>query len=919
MGKITETRQLYKEVIDEISKDKESWQKFLDCSSWNFKYDFDDQVLIYAQRPDAKACASMEEWNKKLRRWVNKDTKPIFIFEKNPFSEYPFRLVFDISDTHNRENTKYNLWSVNSNYEKEIINSLEASFGDIPEKENLAQAITLVSYNMVVDNLEDYLESILNNKSNTSLENMTIEDIKLILTTTVWPSISYMMMTRCGINAIEYVDIQGFENIKYFNSPESLSILGACISDIAEMGLREIAKTVRSLEKNEKIKNRTFEKEEKEMYSKINNNKGGMNYEQNRIQENRRLSDTEFNDGERKNSVREIRLNEIQLFEKPQELRVNNISNEQEVNETFRRSTENSEDKSKPDNTTDGRDGWSKRNNEIRKSNEMDRANEQLQDDSRGNSNQRTNLYLENNGRRYISKEEQKSERNFLKDKFVCDLLSNVENLKVSRTEIKDFYKLHSDINERTEYIKNIFNDAYTEIVIEDERIGYKTYENVLHLWKGKYLNRDEEVYYKWEIIAKFIEGLILVNEFNDIHKTIPSYNEQLELIQSGAKEASDFLFTQEVIDYALQLGGNTQQSKMRIYNQFKKSLSSKENINFLKKEYGWGGSSSILAGTQIGISYDGKGIKLTRGFKENSPKTILNWNTVEKRIGELIKADKYLNEKEKENYEKWLEQKDIIKIEELPQTLNNEIPEYEYRLGDIVYIGSDKYEYLGVKDNIVSLLDEKFPLMNKQMEFEEFDKKVKENYANEHLIKKNRDDIENENIIESIPVNINNDNNVKEEKKIDFKPIPKSSSKIQSFDLHPNVDINNRHNYKIKDKNLGIGTPKEKFERNINAIRVLRKCEEENRYATLEEQEILAKYVGWGGLQQAFDSNNTSWANEYKTLKELLTPEEYNKARQSVLTAYYTPPVVIETMYKALKNMGLKEANILEPSCRNR
>ena len=166
MGKIKETRELYNQVINEISKSVENWLDFLDSSSWNFKYDFDDQILIYAQRPDAKACATMEEWNKKLKRWVNAGTKPIYVFDKNPYSEYPFKLVFNLSDTHNYNNTEYKLWSIKKEYEQNIIEDLEASFGEIDSKESLAQAITLVSYNMVIDNMEDYLSSISNYKKN---------------------------------------------------------------------------------------------------------------------------------------------------------------------------------------------------------------------------------------------------------------------------------------------------------------------------------------------------------------------------------------------------------------------------------------------------------------------------------------------------------------------------------------------------------------------------------------------------------------------------------------------------------------------------------------------------------------------------------------------------------------------------------
>ena len=159
---------------------------------------------------------------------------------------------------------------------------------------------------------------------------------------------------------------------------------------------------------------------------------------------------------------------------------------------------------------------------------------------------------------------------------------------------------------------------------------------------------------------------------------------------------------------------------------------------------------------------------------------------------------------------------------------------------------------------------------------------------------------------------------NIKEQEIIAEKLIKKNRN-IEYFDLHPEIPTEERNNFRITDDNLGVGTAKEKYRNNVEAIKVLKLCEEQNRYATPEEQQILSKYVGWGGLKSAFEDKNDSWASEYAELKELLTEDEYKDARASSVTAYYTPPVVIRNIYKALQNMGLKQANILEPSCRSR
>lgn len=920
MGKIVETRNLYKETIKNVTKSLENWQSFLDSSSWNFKYDFDDQILIYAQRYDAKACATIEEWNKKLRRWVNKGTKPIYVFDKNPYSDYPFKLVFDLSDTHNYNNTEYKLWTIKEEYEKDIIDSLEASFGDIDSKESLAQAILVTSYNMVTDNIEDYLTSIIENKFNSKLQNFSDEEIRSILIPTVWASVSYMMMTRCGIDAKKEIQNSEFSFITNFDKQEIITTIGASVSDIAEMGLREIARTVNELQKNEKLKNRTFENKNKEVYDEEKFKGGTENDRENRVHETGRLLFTKSNNEERESPSREIFSNEVQLSEKSQKLRINQSSDERETNGTSSRNSENSERQSELFSTGNGEKGENRRELESSRPDEMGELDEQLEDDSGGDGSQRVDLRLEEKDNiRQLTDEEMKSDKDYLKDEYQSMLLSNIQNLNVTRNEIKEFYKTHQDIKERVEYIKKVFSNSYTEIVVDDVRLGYKTYENVLHLWKDDYLHRTAEVYRKWNMVADYIEGMILVNEFNDLHKPIPTYDDQMQILQVEAENAPTFLFTQEIIDYALIGGSNFSESKMRIYNQFENSLSSSENIKFLKNEYGWGGSSSIHSGTRIGIDFDGKGITLHRGYEDNAPKITLNWNQVEKRISELIKADRYLNSKEKDEYSNWLKKQEQER--ELREA-EKRIPHYEYHLGDTVYIGADEYEISGIKDGVVTLYDPKFPLFSKEMDFDEFERKVKENYSNAHLIVNDNGETKNnidtnEVFEDNIPSAIEITTEQVSEEIIKPK-FTKKKSRIQDFILHPEVLESERNNFKITDNDLGVGTPKEKFERNIEAIKVLKRCENENRYATKEEQEILSKYVGWGGLQQAFDEHNNSWNKEYTELKELLTDEEYKNARTSVLTAFYTPPVVISSIYEILQNMGLKNANILEPSCRS-
>ena len=329
---------------------------------------------------------------------------------------------------------------------------------------------------------------------------------------------------------------------------------------------------------------------------------------------------------------------------------------------------------------------------------------------------------------------------------------------------------------------------------------------------------------------------------------------------------------------------------------------------------------------------------------------------------------DRYLNPKEKERYPQWLESQEErrAKIEETKRNreiLSNAPPEqeaepaekepeeaeqlqdvqYEYHLGDKVYIGASEYEILSVDDERVMLYDYDMPLFNKEFSRTEFDRKVRENPMNEHLIVK-EEPAEERNETEEVQTNMGSmpiedyreivasqsgfdsyDEMYHQGYRIgngyDKEPEPvvpawEQKKKVKGFDLHPDVSMAERHTFNLKENEVETVGKKERFRRNIMAIQLLKKCQEENRFATPEEQIVLSKYVGWGGLSEAFDENNSAWATEYLELSSVLTPEEYASARESTLTAFYTPPEVITAIYKAMEQMGFKEGNLLEPSC---
>ena len=991
MGRITETRKLYKETLLEVTKTEENWLSFLDSSSWNFKYDFADQILIYAQRPDATACADISTWNNRVKRWINKNANGIFIFDNDENSQYPFKLVFDVSDTHNYKNTQYKLWSIEEKYEQDIIETLDATFGAESESSELYKSIIHNAYNMVTDNIQDYMSSIKKYIKGTQFEQYTDDELYSLFVPCVWASVSYMMMTRCNINAREKIDIKEFEYIKYFNNENLITILGQAVSDIAEMGLREIAKTIRNLQIEEKNKNHTFVKEQNLNYTNDKEKiEGGIDYGENNIHESRRLQYTKSNNGEGEDSRWKIRKNETTLSENTEESRIHNISDEQRISFTSITNTRTSDENDKTNSRENGETRWNKRGIESERPNEMGRSNEQLQDNSRRTDNERVDLQL---GK---WNDENDSISAFSDDYSIINIIKNAPKVKANEEKIVEFLNSNLEYTPKIrDFLVETFGKEYNEFTINDDRVGYKLYNNGVYLWKGNYLNRTEKCFLQWNAFTEYCISYAQINKINNVFE-ISTEDEQKQNI-ADVENTPAFFVSQEIIDNDLQRGSGFQEGKFRIYQQFLKGETNIKNADFLKSEYGVGGHSIEIG--NLYQNHDSKGISFEES--KTNKKYLLKWTQVAKRISELISSDRYLSEQEKDEYNDWLDangiyhnpQEDVIKdedyklaerlhsfvmdydfysyldnsptgnteqdnieliradiedemniksyidflkttIEESGQDdemlseakkllteLEKRPPYYEFKEGNIVYIGIDEYEITSINDTIVKLADTKFPLFIKEMSRKEFDKKIKENPANDKLRTGRRLlDIEKENTKndseeikqENIPIKDN------EEKTLKANIKQKRRNRIEYFDLHPEIPLDERNNYHIEDIDLGVGTKKQKFQKNIEAIKILKKCDEENKFATKEEQKILAEYVGWGGLAEAFDSQNNDWTEEYNELKKLLTEKEYTEARQSTLTAFYTPPIVISSIYKALEQMGLERGNILEPSCRS-
>ena len=1149
--------ELYDRACLEIITDPVKWQSFLQTAGRNFKLRFDEQFLLFIQRPDAIAVLEIERWNETFERWVNKGAKGIAVFESADRSRQRLIHYFDISDTHESSHSRpVPIWNMKPEYETTVIEALKNAFGSVYDITSLESVIKESVSNIIKNNTEKYISDFMNIGLGSDIKSLPTEEANSLYLNFVKDSVSYMIMARLGLDVDKIYSPSDFAVLSKFNSQEVFNAVGVATNKTAKIALEQIAKSILMYEQ----KNRTFDLSENKNYNAdVNKNEGRNNYGNN-IHAGGRLSSSRLEaTGTTGSNAGKMGSDEEKLPEERARNHILQSTDERDSDSALGRSGKESDRLGGELSQADGSESRSDRTDESGRYDEVGRSDEQHQTLGAGNREGTSDLRL----------------------------------------------------------------DA----------------------------------------------------------KPLPSVNEQLKLFEQAEVSnttTSAFSIPQEVIDATVRQGSGFVDGKMRIYEQFQKSFSTKENADFLKKEYGIGGSSHAGGFEGYSKNFDAKGLEIYKGYAEDRPRVMLKWSQVATLIEQQISQGRYLNDKESARYPQWLEKEEARRAEIEEQKRNREIlstappgeaeqpdnddiigkevviddrrfiienvkkisgdvtmrditfedtvgipinrienidfvrsllaeqsidktqpfedeyrllsrlksdceyflgtgaraekhlwagsvdeqidkmrelydllpekPEwlskqdidnyerqmiksaqsknnYEYHLGDTVYIGASEYEVLSFDDNRVMLYDPKFPLFNKEFTKDEFDRKVRENPLNDHLIVENEpmlhfdsnefekliphgmrykqvevvndnemywvtqniftsvelqqfqkaireydgniekfyvtsrdissynfeDDRANKVLAVVTPDSIQQDDYVKaiqeagfgeylneavEEKEtatdyedvffvdkenktvtwmyynpdsnaggqyvintitfdevkeaaqkhksaddffdylgsianqeladvgtewfedaeaefhktpdltdcspatmavlienteradmvktnIDNEPEPivpaweqKKKSKAHSFDLHPDIPMSERHSFDLAHNPVEEVNKKERFHRNYAAISVLKECQNENRFATPEEQIILSKYVGWGGIPEAFDERAGSWQSEYTLLKNILTPEEYAAARESTLTAFYTPPEVITAIYKAMEKMGFKEGNLLEPSC---
>ena len=1110
--------ELYRRTGVAVAKNPQAWQGFLSSACRNYKCRFDEQLLIYAQRPDAVAVAKLETWNRQFKRWVNKDSKGIAVFDPKG-RRNTLKYYFDVSDTHEGYygSRPVPIWQMDERYEQAVMERLSDRFGDV-ESTDLASALMETAKNAVEDNLQDYFSQLKDCTKDSFLEELDDFNIEVIYRRLAANSVAFMLISRCGLDTNEFFDRDDFADIVNFNTPATINAIGVATSDIAEMALREISQSIRNVQMTEKDQNRTFAQRTQAQYDKGRQQPERSEYnEQNHLQQTGGLSYSRPNITDRaRASAWQVRFDAQGLSGEAQ---ASDLSQSADIGQAERASARGRADSTPEVGASDeaalsraGRD----RETERESTDAVGRTDEQHPQPSGGSDTDRTDLQVsvakEDEVRvnlptvdeqiEMIAKaEDEKASAFAISKEDIDSVLQKGSGVADGKYRIYRQFQKGVDRQKNIEFLKNeygtgggthIFSDGFSGHSWYDskglaiDRNGTYTNHDLVLKWSqvekrlrelikdNRYLNPKEKEHY-----ADYLESVsapqyeidtqrkIARQRFIDVHRDLPpadkrdtlalrlsdfirdldryekdllSVVERSDLADVTAEQMeqhlSDPSTVQQLIDFLAQVQWKTTSVFSRSNGwKFTEELRELHPLRYLynegdvvyigadkyeiatlteEKVYLQNAEFPILGQEYSRADFEEKlkenpandhlkvvvtekqrtetpsekkqdGIQFSIGFSEhpafydrqlNDRYTDLSFALGNKLLG--ILDEKQHREREGDKNIGWYHKTDFV----IKAVIGGEEFNYEGRfdIGDgegylIAHI-KNFYDYaLSPKgeqlygDDRESLLrgrDEFIPFLEQHTELTQEDEKLlDEIMATESDWYRTAEEAEEKPQANADKVNGSEAPVIEMEQSTDdligreiiidnrkylIESIGKISGDVSlrdiTFQNNVGFPINrvekigyiqklleqektelppeektetlatDRHNFRINDDAIGVGGAKEKFRNNMAAINLLHELEIENRLATPEEQEVLSRYVGWGGLSMAFDEHNAAWAEEFKELYASLSPEEYRAAMESTLTAFYTPPVVIKAMYDALDRLGFSQGNILEPSC---
>lgn len=1110
--------ELYRRTGVAVAKNPQAWQGFLSSACRNYKCRFDEQLLIYAQRPDAVAVAKLETWNRQFKRWVNKDSKGIAVFDPKG-RRNTLKYYFDVSDTHEGYygSRPVPIWQMDERYEQTVMERLSDRFGDVGSTD-LASALMETAKNAVEDNLQDYFSQLKDCTKDSFLEELDDFNIEVIYRRLAANSVAFMLISRCGLDTNEFFDREDFADIVNFNTPATINAIGVATSDIAEMALREISQSIRNVQMAEKDQNRTFAQRTQAQYDKDRQQPERSEYnERNHLQQTGGLSYSRPNITDRaRASAWQVRFDAQGLSGEAQ---ASDLSQSADIGQAERASARGRADSTPEVGASDeaalsraGRD----RGTERESTDAVGRTDEQHPQPSGGSDTDRTDLQVsvakEDEVRvnlptvdeqiEMIAKaEDEKASAFAISKEDIDSVLQKGSGVADGKYRIYRQFQKGVDRQKNIEFLKNEYGTGGGTHIFPDGFSGHSWYDSkgLAIDRNGTYTNHD--LVLKWSQVEKRLRELIKDNRylnpkekdhyadylesvsapqyeidtqrkiarqrFIDAHRDLPPADKRdtlalrlsdfirdldryekdlLPVVGRGdladvtaeqmEQHLSDPSTVQQLIDFLAQVQWKTTSAFSRsngwkfteelrelhplryLYNEsdvvyigadkYEIATLTEEKVYLQNAEFPILGQEYSRADfeekltenpandhlkvvvtekqrTEASSEKKQDGIQFSIGFSEhpafydrqlNDRYTDLSFALGNKLLG--ILDEKQHREREGDKNIGWYHKTDFV----IKAVIGGEEFNYEGRFdigdgeGDLIAHIKNFYDYaLSPKgeqlygDDRESLLrgrDEFIPFLEQHTELKPEDEKLlDEIMATESDWYRTAEEAEEKPQANADKVNGSEAPVIEMEQSTDdligreiiidnrkylIESIGKISGDVSlrdiTFQNNVGFPINrvekigyiqklleqektelppeektetlatDRHNFRITDDAIGIGGAKEKFRNNMAAINLLHELEIENRLATPEEQEVLSRYVGWGGLSMAFDEHNAAWAEEFKELYASLSPEEYRAAMESTLTAFYTPPVVIKAMYDVLDRLGFSQGNILEPSC---
>ena len=986
MTKYIKISVLARETAKKVCRGREQWIRYLDVASRLYKYPFEDQLLIYAQRPDATACASLEMWNERMFCWVNRGAKGIALIDGE--SERPkLRYVFDVSDVHKARRIGKDpfIWHLREEHKEVVLAELEHIYGSTNDALPFENRIYEIAERIAEDFYEEAVDEVIDEAANSFLEDLDGDAVAVRFREMLVQSVSYTILKRCGCDMTEFADDLTFDYIHEFNTLRTLSVLGSTTSELCEPVLIRIGRTIARYDRA-LLQNRRY-------IGNYNHTERAVAGHESDIRKERRLSDSESDTfGAGRNVADEIRSVAEELSEKPQEGDLHGTSSERRTDDTLPGDTGTGRGEVRGADTEvveePNRDGGT----ETEQSAAVDERDEPDLSAGGGDRSKGTGLSVaeleqyappagspyrqmdlfslmsEQVGNIAMAQAEMPSAR-FLFGTITAgqieEILRTGGGKENSRKRIYHKYQTGKTPEEMAAFLQKEYGETGKGFQLGGEQISVWFNEDGMYAAHGTSAFEHTELHLSWSAVESVIRGQIeagsyidsneayLAEQFvrkeladmlffyyrdsvgafpeklgfdgydypvqheritdmlsngEDVQRIVEQMDQTLQQVDAGeiqyrfrlikdpkelrddladllnekvsyplpeeVKVAVEDFITADEIDHTLTRGSGFEHGSFRIYDFYHQEHTLKEAADFLKNEYGTGGASHALAGSDRSFKdYDAKGIKLRKGsIMTPDAEVLLSWNVVAKRIEKLMKEDRYLSAEDKVKYARYKQRQEEKALQQAKEEMRSVDDEPKVVNGEVA----------GKVDEPEAVEAEQ----NQEIEEPEIISK------NTELV----DDISP--LEESVPVS-----------ESDILQETESQSPIQN-----QSDIS-AENYVISDMELGVGTAKEKFQRNVEAIRTLETIESEKRPATNEEQEVLSKYVGWGGLADAFDETKSAWAKEYAELKTLLSEEEYISARESTLNAHYTSPVIIQEIYRTLQRMGFTKGNLLEPS----